>query len=354
MSTFTFIPSMSTNEIYYNDNTSICLTDVVDGKAEADHTHTGFAPESHSHAEYAEVAHEHSGYAAIVHVHDGYADADHTHAGFAVENHEHDGYASSTHTHTASEVGAATASHGHSEYADANHSHSGYATLGHTHTPAGIGAADANHSHSGYASSSHDHDGDYLPATGDVNVDGVLRVENQQAFYYNTSSNAQTIGTNNASGGTTIACGSSATVGVNGALVKTPTLVPRANDSFYCGNANFRWKGIYSISAVNVSSDERMKRDINPMDSEELADFIDRLKVVSYNYKSDDADEKARIGLIAQDVQNAGAKMSEFFVTEDETGTLGIKPADFVFPLIAAVQYLSDRVEALEAIVAEK
>lgn len=53
--------------------------------------------------------------------------------------------------------------------------------------------------------------------------------------------------------------------------------------------------------------------------------------------------------MIAQNVQDADPSLSEFFVTEDENGMLGIKPADLVFPLIAAVQKLSSEVEALKS-----
>lgn len=185
--------------------------------------------------------------------------------------------------------------------------------------------------------------------TGDVNVNGVLRVNGQQSFYFQTSTNSQTIGTNNASGGTTICCGANADVNVNGAHMKTPTVVPKTNNAYLCGNANFRWAGIYSTAAVNVSSDERLKRDIAPMDGADLAAFIEKLNVVSYNYKDDAEDAKARIGLVAQDVQRADADLSKFFVTEDETGMLGLTPADLVFPLIEAFKAQSKRIAELEA-----
>lgn len=275
------------------------------------------------------------------------ADSGHTHTGYAVASHEHAGYAASSHTHAQSEITGlsdalndkADSDHTHSEYAAASHGHSGYASSSHTHR----GYADADHTHSEYFSA----DGGTIG--GDTNVNGVFRVKGQQAFYYNDNTNSQTIGTNNATGGTTICCGSSATVGVNGALMKTATVVPRATDTYYCGNANFRWKGVYSTSSVNVSSDKRLKRDISVMDEDALAKFISNLHVVSYNYKEDPKDTHARIGLIAQDVQCADKELAEFFVDEDENGMLGLKPADLVFPLIVAVQKLSARVAELEA-----
>lgn len=185
--------------------------------------------------------------------------------------------------------------------------------------------------------------------TGDTNVQGVLRVNGQQSFYFQTSTNSQTVGTNNATGGTTICCGASADVNVNGAHMKTPTVVPKTSNTYYCGNSNFRWKGIYSNAAVNVSSDERLKRNITPMDGAALAAFIEKLNVVSYNYKDDAEDAKSRIGLIAQDVQRADADIAKFFVDEDDDGMLGLTPADLVFPLIEAFKAQSKRIAELEA-----
>lgn len=328
-----FLPLYSSDEVFRGTNTAICLTDELDridsdisaletsqnNYALADHTHEpstiGAALATHSHY-YAEL----SGMPEAL-------------AEKADANHTHDEYASSDHTHS----GYADADHTHSEYASASHSHSGYASATHTHS----GFADEDHTHSEYFSVNGGTVG------GDTNVNGVFRVQGQQAFYYNSDYSSQTIGTNNATGGTTICCGSNATTAINGNLLKTATIVPRASDTYYCGNANFRWKGIYSTSAVNVSSDERMKRDIADIDEDCLMNFIRNLNVVTYNYKDDPENADARIGLIAQDVQKADPEIAKFFVNEDEVGMLGLKPADLVFPLIATVQKLMDKVEEL-------
>ena len=87
--------------------------------------------------------------------------------------------------------------------------------------------------------------------------------------------------------------------------------------------------------------------DIVKMDEEILAKFISGLNVVSYNYIDDSEDDQARIGLIAQEVQAVDPEIAKFFVAEDENGMLSIKPADLVFPLIATVQKLIEKVEAL-------
>lgn len=186
-----------------------------------------------------------------------------------------------------------------------------------------------------------------LPADGDVNVGGVLRVQGNQAYYFAPSTKSQTLGTNNATGGTTVCCGASADMTLNGANAKAPNVLPRGNNSFTLGNTNLRWKGIYSTTAVNVSSDARLKHGICPLDTERLAEFVNKLHVMEYNYRDDPRGSHTRIGLIAQNVQEADAEVAKFFVSEDENGMLNLRPADLVFPLIAAVQELSAKVEAL-------
>ena len=129
------------------------LSEEVDGKANVSHSHTEYALSSHGHDDYAEVGHNHdSSYAPISHSHsdyvtttdfnaletevDGKASASHSHNNYAETTHNHDtDYADISHTHTASEVGAATSTHNHdTDYADINHNHDdAYATAGHDH-----------------------------------------------------------------------------------------------------------------------------------------------------------------------------------------------------------------------------
>lgn len=311
-----FVPAMSTDELYRGTDTTRCLTDDLDA-IESDIS--------------------------------GKADVDHTH-----------NYAARNHTHEPSTIGAALATHSHyyaelagmpealAEKADVDHTHSEYASTSHYHT----GYAAENHTHSDYADADHTHD-EYFNANtggsigGTTNVNGVLRVQGQQMIYFDDNSSSQTFGTNNATGGTTICCGPSATAAVNGAYLKTPTILPRSTNAYSCGNANFRWNGIYSTAAVNVSSDIRMKRDIAPFSEAALADFVNGLNVVSYNYKNDPEDMNSRIGLIAQDVMSVDSDIAKFFVNEDEDGMLSLKPADLVFALIGAVQVLAEKVEEL-------
>ena len=311
-------------------------------------------------------------------------------SGKASTTHNHDtDYADISHTHSQSEVsgletalsGKASTSHTHTQYAESSHSHAqaditglstalnNKAAADHTHTAAQVGAAATSHTHSqsdvtglatalsGKASANHNHDADYSALShthdyvstsggsisGDLAVSGVLKVGGQQAFYY--SNNNQTIGTNNATGGTTICCGSSANVTINGARVYTPALLPRTNATYQIGNTSYRYNGIYLVNQPNVSSDERLKENIVKLDESTLADFINKLNVVEYQYINDDT---KRIGLIAQQVTNADPDVSGYFVEQDEDGYYTMKPGDLVFPLICAIQELKKEIDELK------
>lgn len=305
------------------------LTHIHTNYAEADHTHTAdditglpssvdayskteadsrFAQASHSHDGYAAASHTHSDYltedeavdafAGINHTHDGYAAADHSHSGYAASGHTHTasqvGAAAASHTHTAAAIGAASASHSHSEYAASNHGHSGYASTSHTHTASEVGA---------------------VPASGGT-VSGALTVTGDGTIKGKTY---------------------------------TQQILPMDAGSYSIGSSDNRYYSTYLRANPNVSSDLRCKRDIASMDIDPLAAFVDKLCVVSYNYKDDAADEAKRIGLIAQDVVAADPEIAKGCIEQDEKGFYSLRAADLVFPLIAAVQKLCERVEQLES-----
>lgn len=191
----------------------------------------------------------------------------------------------------------------------------------------------------------------YLPVTGgtvsgDLDVSGVLRMRGSQAFFYNVDAKTMNIGTNNATVVNMAGVHSGGTMNINSATLRPYNVIPRDNNSLL-GNSNYRWKGIYSQAAVNVSSDERLKKDIAETDSKELAEFINKLPVKTYKYKDDEMNID-RIGLIAQDIIKADPKLSRYFVSSEGDGFYSLKPADLVFPLIAAVQQLSEKIEELK------
>ena len=401
-----YVPSLSSDEVFIGQDMTVFLTptletmdETIAGKAASNHEHAGYAPTSHTHTGYALSTHAHaaseitglsdalalkadaSAVASKADLVDGKIPASQL-PSFVDDIVEYAGVANFPATGESGKIYVDTSANtiyrwGGSAYVQMptavavgetpNCAHRGdhgkhaydHSINGDHHvTPdqkrSWSAKAEATHTHPECASSDHTHCDLFSANGGTINgaidVKGVIKAEGQQAFYYNTTANSQTIGTNNATGGTNIACGSSATVTLNGALTKAPTVVPKATNAYYCGNANFRWKGIYSTAAVNVSSDRRLKRDIEYAgDAKAFMDFINGLKVATYNYNDDEANAQARIGLIAQDVQAVNADLAKFFVKEDETGMLGMTPADLVFPLIAAVQYLAREVAELKA-----
>lgn len=288
-----------------------------------------FAPKDHTHDGYAAADHAHDGYAASSHTHtadditglpssvdaysrteadNNFAAKNHTHSGYAEADHSHTEYAASGHTHTASAVGAAASNH--------------------THTPASIGAAASSHTHSGYASSSHDHDDDYAAKSH--------------------THHPANIGALSSSGGTISGALTVMLDSIFNGVLNTQKIQPKDSGSYSIGTDSNRFYSTYLRVNPNVSSDRRRKRDIAALNVDTLAEFVNALPVVAYNYNDDAEDEARRIGLIAQDVIAADPGIAAFFVEQSEEGYYSLRPADFVFPLIAAVQQLSARVAVLE------
>lgn len=416
-----FIPGMSSNELFFGTSTNDRLTDVIAdvaeaclGKANSDHSHSGYAPADHGHTPAslgaAPADHSHN-YAAPTHSHTqsditGLADTLASKAnasalsgkadlvdgkvptsqlpGFVDDVLEETSLANfpttgesgkiyvaldTNKTYRWSGTGyveisdsialgetAATAYRGdrgkvaydHSQdstvhvtaaqksawnsKADGNHTHTaagiGAAPASHTHTPAAIGAAPASHSHSEYAASNHGHTGyaadDHTHSASDV---GALPTSGGTVTGETTFNNAVTIKGKN----------------------YTQQMLPFDGGSYSIGASDNRYYSTYLRVNPNVSSDRRCKRGIAPMDIDALAAFVGKLSVVNYNYNDDAADEAKRIGLIAQDVVAADPEIAKGCIEQDKKGFYSLRAADLVFPLIAAVQALTKRIEELEA-----
>lgn len=284
-----------------------------------------YATATHAHSDYMTEADAEDAFAPVTHSHSDYMTSTAAGNTFAPIVHSHAGYASSTHTHSyndLSDVPTIPEAYTH----PATHPASmitGLATVATsgnyndlsnkpTSLPADGGDADTlgGNSPSAFASASHSHS-DYLPLsggslTGNLNVGGILRVNNQQSIF--DSGTMITLSTNN-------------------------------RQTMIAGSA------IYSKVTIQVSSDERLKENIKPVDPDKCIDFINGIDVKTFNYIGNDT---PCMGVIAQDLRNS--EFADYFVSTQpgEEGYLAVKAADLVFPLIAAVQKLSAEVESLK------
>lgn len=87
-----FAGLMSSDEIWYAGEVDIRLTDVIDEKVDANHTHSGYATIDHSHSDYASQ----TDLETLEDVVDTKANATHTHTGYASSTHSHNNYATVT------------------------------------------------------------------------------------------------------------------------------------------------------------------------------------------------------------------------------------------------------------------
>ena len=131
---------------------------------------------------------------------------------------------------------------------------------------------------------------------------------------------------------------------------------PGISATYDLGATTRIWQNIYSLNAVTVSSDRRLKEDIQPTNLG--LSFVNDLTPVSYKWKEkhDDVMDQRHYGLIAQDVvevlKGHGIDSLEDFggIIHDgnEESTYHAKYDHFIPILIKAVQELSDEVKQLK------
>ena len=167
--------------------------------------------------------------------------------------------------------------------------------------------------------------------TGHIDVPGAVRVNGVQGVYSDANNTNVQLGSTSCD---TVIHGEN-DIYLN-VRANTRSLVPNATESYQIGNTSLRYNGIYLVNTPNVSSDRRLKQDIESIDPVGALTFIDQLDVVHYAYKSDPKTQ--RVGLIAQDVYDAGG---DKYIEIDEDGMYSLKPMDLIYPLIASVQQLS-------------
>jgi hypothetical protein len=121
-----------------------------------------------------------------------------------------------------------------------------------------------------------------------------------------------------------------------------------ADNKIVLGDGNVT--SIGGAAAWTNYSDRRLKENIVYTNKLGL-NFITRLKPVSYNYIKD-TNKRRRDGLIAQDVQQTlkelGLEFSGLVIDDDKDKTMNLSYAEFVIPIITAVQELNQKNQLLE------
>jgi len=123
---------------------------------------------------------------------------------------------------------------------------------------------------------------------------------------------------------------------------------PIANDTYDLGTNTYKWDDVYATNGTIQTSDEREKRDV--ADSALGLDFVAALRAVQFRWARG---KRPHQGLLAQQVKAVmdaqGIEDFAGYIHDAESDTYGIRYAEFIPPLIRAVQELTARVAALEA-----
>ena len=178
-----------------------------------------------------------------------------------------------------------------------------------------------------------------------------LRADSDDLYYAEISSNDMTITT----GARALFTRSSndwklhSLSSLDGIIMQTGPLQPIGDNTYDLGASAKAWKDVYYEGSITDTSDIRFKKNVN--DSDLGLSFINDLRSVKYNHKTDDNTDKKKYGLVAQEVQEAlsTAGVDDFSGVDDrDESHLRLDYTQFVAPLIKAVQDLSKEVEELK------
>jgi len=149
----------------------------------------------------------------------------------------------------------------------------------------------------------------------------------------------------NASGNGVVVRNSTATAG----LYWNTSYVDSSNNLYIINPSSTGVLLSNGATAWTSNSDERLKNIISPITS--ALEGVQSLRAVKYSWKSDNA-KVPHVGLIAQDVQKVlpevvnSARLPQ---SSDETEYLGVAYTEVIPLLVAAIQELSAKNDALEA-----
>jgi hypothetical protein len=110
--------------------------------------------------------------------------------------------------------------------------------------------------------------------------------------------------------------------------------------------------GIYNYSGNNVNlSDEREKKNIEPLESQ--WDSLKQWSLKKFHYNADADSENKKYGVIAQEVETHNPEVIDEFNVDDETTRMAVKEQQMMWMAIKALQEAQTRIETLEARVTE-
>lgn len=124
--------------------------------------------------------------------------------------------------------------------------------------------------------------------------------------------------------------------------------VPAADNAVTCGGSGNRWSAVWSATGTIQTSDIREKEEVRASDLG--LDFIRRLLPIKWRFTGR---VRPHYGLSAQQVKATLDELgvSDFagYIYDPEADVYALRYSEFLAPLIAAVQELTDRLETLEA-----
>lgn len=124
------------------------------------------------------------------------------------------------------------------------------------------------------------------------------------------------------------------------------------NTAQQLGSTGVRWNYVCLSHSPNVSSDRRLKADIQS-DMAKYVNMLERLRPCTYTITADD-DNVKHVGYIAQEVEEAlkttGLSAEDFggFVYNPEEDNYALRYEEFIPVLHAAIIMLTARIEELE------
>ncbi len=129
--------------------------------------------------------------------------------------------------------------------------------------------------------------------------------------------------------------------------ISNENFVPNNGATFDLGTAGLRWRDVYTVNAVNSSSDERLKTDIRSL-SYGIKEIM-ALRPVSYSWKSH-PEQGTKLGLIAQEVRPFIKEIVK--EGDDADKMLSMSYTELIPVLIKAVQEQQKMIQELSSQVA--